>query len=271
MRITSTENEYIASNNLPKNKLNYLIVMPRFTTDIDTAYMFPLGIAYVSSSLKYAGYNIFTLNPNHYAEPLQSLMYKYINKFSINVVMTGGLSPHYHMISNISDIAKNFDEKIIVVVGGGIITSNPFIAMQALSSVDIGVIGEGEVTAIELCKALDNNSNLLEVDGLIIKNSNIFLSNNIKKNNNLYKTKKRKEVSNIDDLRWPDYQGFEFEKTLEKNLGLVGFNDKRTITMLSSRSCPYKCTFCFHTCGNIFRQRTLENFFEELDYLINKL
>ena len=47
-------------------KLNFLIVMPRLVQKTDDGYVFPLGIAYVSSSLKKAGFNVFTLNLNHH-------------------------------------------------------------------------------------------------------------------------------------------------------------------------------------------------------------
>ena len=42
------------------------------------------------------------------------------------------------------------------------------------------------------------------------------------------------------------------------------------IPMLGSRSCPYKCTFCFHSIGKKYRKRSLDDFFSELDYLLSK-
>jgi anaerobic magnesium-protoporphyrin IX monomethyl ester cyclase len=40
--------------------------------------------------------------------------------------------------------------------------------------------------------------------------------------------------------------------------------------MIASRSCPFQCTFCFHTVGNRYRQRSIESFFKELDYMVGR-
>lgn len=38
--------------------------------------------------------------------------------------------------------------------------------------------------------------------------------------------------------------------------------------VLSDRSCPFRCTFCFHPTGQKYRQRSLDNIFEEIDYQV---
>jgi len=45
--------------------------------------------------------------------------------------------------------------------------------MEALEYVDIGVIGEGEITSIELCRTLENGGDLSTVAGLIFKADNL--------------------------------------------------------------------------------------------------
>jgi anaerobic magnesium-protoporphyrin IX monomethyl ester cyclase len=259
------------------NKLSYLLVMPRLVQNNRDSYGFPLGIAYVSSSMKRAGFKVATLNLNHCEGTLYNNLKSRLENNDIDVVMTGALSAQYGMVRPIVETAKMINKDIITVVGGGIITSDPIVAMDALEYVDIGVIGEGEITSVELCRTLENRGDLTTVDGLICKaDYSVFDKYGInscrsitENESNYIITNRRKEIEDIDSIPWPDYAGFELEKNLAANLGIVGFNESNTLAMISSRSCPYSCTFCFHTVGRKYRQRSLDSFFEELDYLVS--
>ena len=243
-----------------KKKLNYLLVMPRLVQNIGDGYSFPLGIAYISGCMKNAGFNVFTLNLNHIEGDEKEILKKEIKEKSIDVVATGGLSFQYNMIRKVVETAKKISKNIITIVGGGIISGDPEPAMTALEYTDFGVIGEGEVTINELCNTLENLGDISEVDGIIYKKSGSF-----------HITNQRKEIMNLDSIPWPDYEGFEIEKYLKISPpGISGLNMDNTLFMLASRSCPFNCTFCFHSSGRIYRQRSIKNFFEELDHMISR-
>jgi len=242
------------------NKLNFLFVMPRLVQSAGDGYVFPLGIAYVSSSMKNAGFTVFTVNLNHREGDVEEVIESIIVSNNIHVVATGGLSPQYHLIRSVVEAAKRVNKNILTVVGGGIISADPVTAMDALEVVDFGVIGEGELTMCELARALENGDNLAEVEGIIFKRDSSYV-----------KTKCRKDIEDINMIPWPDYEGFDIEKYLEcPSAGFAGLSKKRMICMLGSRSCPYLCSFCFHTNGRKYRQRSLDDFFAELDYLVSR-
>ena len=246
--------------NMNLRKLNFLFVMPRLMQSVGDGYVFPLGIAYVSSSMKKAGFNVFTLNLNHREGDVFDIIKSMIEENDVHVVATGGLSPQYHLVKSVIEAAKRVNSNILTVVGGGIISADPETAMEALEFVDFGVIGEGEATMCELGRALENGEDFSEVDGLIFKDGYCYI-----------KTNRRKDIENIDTIPWPDYEGFDIEKYLEvPPAHFAGVNKNRTICMLASRSCPYHCTFCFHTNGQKYRQRSLDDFFAELDYLVSR-
>lgn len=242
------------------NRLNTLILLPRLISNPGEGYQFPLGIAYISASLKAGGFRVFTCNLNHSKHNLQTTLECLIKKHSIDIVATGGISVQYSSIFEIIKTAKHIKPSVLTIVGGGIITAEPDIAMDALEYADIGVIGEGEETICDLVFALETGISLNSVDGLIFKDDSRWK-----------KTRFRQEITELDSIPWPDYAGFDLDKYLElpppdvNNLG-----EERLGFILGSRSCPYSCTFCFHTVGRKYRKRSIENITAEVDYLVNK-
>lgn len=234
--------------------------MPRLVQSIGDGYVFPLGVAYISSSMKRQGFNVFTLNLNHQEGEIFEIIKKAIEEYGIHVVGTGGLSPQYHLVKSVIESAKRLDPWIVTVVGGGIISSDPETAIEALEFADFGVIGEGEVTMCELAHCLETGGDRSKVDGIIYRDGRGY-----------HKTNPRKDIENISAIPWPDYEGFDIEKYLEApSAGFAGINKSRVICMLGSRSCPYRCTFCCHTIGKKYRRRSLDDFFSELDYLTSR-
>lgn len=229
--------------------MNYLIVMPKGSTMGETTHdiIFPLGIAYVSASLKQAGYSVTTANLEYCDGDTDTILQDLIVSNNIDVICTGGLSRDCHKIKGVFDSARAINARIITVAGGGIITADPEPAMNVVGA-DIGVIGEGEITICELAKALDNGSALDDVDGLIYKD----------KDGVLIRTKPRQEIMDIDSIPLPDFDGFSYSKYARVRGGLI----------VGSRSCPCKCTYCFHPSGKTYRQRSLDSVFGEMDYQI---
>lgn len=241
-------------------KLNLLLVMPRVVQAIGDGYPFPLGIAYVSSSLKSLGFNTFTLNLNHMPGNVYDILEQAIVSNKIDVVGTGGLSFQYPTIYDIVRYTKKINSNIVTIVGGGIITAEPEIALKALEYADIGVIGEGEITICKIVHALENNEYLSDVQGIIYKDKD-----------NYYTTKPRKEIMDLGILPSPDYEGFGLETYLElPSPSVNNLITRRMVYISGSRSCPYQCTFCFHSAGKIYRQRSIDDVIEEIIFLKKK-
>ena len=245
---------------MPQNNLKYLIVMPRFIGKTRESYLFPLGIPYISSSLKNAGFQVYTLNLNHLDSPYKELQ-QLILKEKIDVILCGGLSPQFSQLKEVFDSALEVAPDIITVCGGGIITGDPEPAMKAFNYLHIGIIGEGENTVCKLAAALNNNTELHTVKGIIFKSGSKYIT-----------TPEQPEQKDIDVFPFPDYEGFDYDNYLEyySNLGLLGLNIDRTLSIVSSRSCPFNCSFCFHTSGKKYRQRSIDSIFNELDHILSK-
>lgn len=217
----------------------------------------PLGILYVSSVAKAAGLNIIPLNLNHVADPQQALG-DCIEHNHIDVVASGGLSGEFSSIYPIFEFVKQRYPHVITVVGGGLVTASPEVALQALQYADLGIIGEGEYVFVDLIRALQKGAELSRVPGLIVRRFG-----------QLVRTPPPHHILDLNLLPLPDYEGFEYDAYLQRNSGGLGWHQEKLspASIIGSRACPYSCTFCFHPTGDHYRERPLDSIFTEIDYL----
>lgn len=244
--------------------MNILLVMPKVDIGYQDWPVPPVGIAYVSAALKEKGWPVWCVNMNLETNSLECALREAIGNNSIDVVATGGLIVNYHTIKEIIDTAKRIKPEVITYIGGSLVTFSPEAVMSGIKSADIGMIGEGEITVCELIEALEENngidfSALRNINGLIIRGGD----------GELFITPKREEIMDIDSLPFPDYDGFRYFEMVEKfwnttETGII------SAPLTTSRSCPFRCTFCSKSGGEKYRQRTLDNIFDELDMLVHK-
>lgn len=246
---------------------NFLFVVPRFANK-NEYYNFPYGMGYVVSNMKKNGFNVFCLNLCHHKESIENLISEAIKEHDINVVCTGAMSAHWDEVDQVLNTVKSIDSDIITIVGGAIIISDIELALENMQ-IDFGIVGEGEETSVELADALCTNKDLAKIQGIAFKSTD----------NKITINEPRPPIQDLDSLPFPDYEGLEYDKWLEIDEiyrgGLQGvlfdIDERfRPAEISASRSCPFRCTFCFHPLGNKYRQRSLDNVFEEIDYLIEK-
>jgi len=192
-------------------EMNHLIVVPRIVNNIGDWYQLPLGIAYISSSLEKAGFNLLKLNLNTVVGSVHDILNPIIETYNINTVLTGGLTGQYGAIRDIIKETKLINKNIITIIGGGIITSTPQHAMEALEYADYGVIGEGEIIYCELLEAIENNQPIEQVAGIICSKSNSYIV-----------TEGKPAIVDIKKIPFPDYKGLEFDKLVKSVPNTLG-------------------------------------------------
>lgn len=244
-----------------KRRLHILLVIPRYMVyGSGGHYVMPMGILYVSAFLKQNRVcTVHTLNLNHVAGDEYSTLADYCKTHDIQIIGVGGLSGEYQDLARIVRYARSINPQMFIIVGGGIMTADPEVTMQAFDDADCGIIGEGEQTTLELLQALSENRPLTTIKGIIFR-----------KNGILEKTPPRSEIMDLDSLPFPDYEGFNYQTYLEQNPDLSDEGKKYSqVSVIGGRSCKYNCTFCFHPSGTKYRQRSLDSIFSEIDYLVN--
>ncbi|MGQ9727387.1 MAG: B12-binding domain-containing radical SAM protein [Candidatus Fervidibacter sp.] len=142
------------------------------------------------------------------------------------------------------EIAKVCKERGVPVVMGG--PHPTFLPEDALQHCDYVVRGEGEETVLELLETLEIGEKPYGVKGVSFRDGEEIIHNPL-----------RPLVQDLDSLPFPD-------------LDLIRGKERMSVTpILTSRGCPYSCTFCSVTemFGHKFRRRSIENVMEELRIL----
>jgi anaerobic magnesium-protoporphyrin IX monomethyl ester cyclase len=138
-----------------------------------------------------------------------------------------------------------------VVVGGQLsaasvndVLSNP--------NIDIVVRGEGEITTAELLDGLQNNSGLEDVKGISFRKGGKIVHN-----------PDRPFIKDLDSLGFPD---------IESIIGIQTYRSVDLGLIMTSRGCPYGCSFCGlkDFWGRRVRWRSIENVIEEIIRLKEK-
>jgi radical SAM superfamily enzyme YgiQ (UPF0313 family) len=133
-----------------------------------------------------------------------------------------------------------------LVVGGSHASAVPE-SMLASPSVDYVIRGEGEKPLVELLRYLRGENDIASVPNLSYKRNGVHCSNPMGEN------------FPLDELPFPD-----LSDTAPSTYQFAG---KPMTFMITSRSCPHKCSFCsVHTTfGTNYRRRSLENVLEEIE------
>ncbi len=244
--------------------MKFLVVIPLYTVKRFHYYNVPLGLLYISANLRKKGFDSEILNLNDSPdEYLDSKLRRFLLGKKIDVLCVGGLTVHYNEIKNILRCAKQIKSDLVTVAGGGLISSEPELMMRMLP-LDFGVIGEGDETIGELAMALQTGGGFDKVNGIIYKDP---------ESGAIVQTEPRTPLSDINNVPWPDYEGFNTDDYLLLQRPSDSYyrsivDNPRELAIIASRSCPYKCTFCYHPLGNKYRQRSLDSIFEEIDFLV---
>jgi anaerobic magnesium-protoporphyrin IX monomethyl ester cyclase len=209
----------------------------------------PLGLGYLSSTLKKAGHevNIFDMNVGDNVSQIRKLPYE-----EYDLV---GISCDTVRFPWAKKIAKEVKAKGMTVVMGGPHPSVDPVNILKTRIADYVVLGEGEESFVNLVNALEAGNYEPEIDGVgyVKKDGQIRLS-------------PIKFISNLDSVPFPDWDELSLDKFNWRSYG------KRSMSIVSSRGCPFDCEFCSvsQLMGRRWRKRSAENVVEEMKILMKK-
>ncbi len=123
--------------------------------------------------------------------------------------------------------------KATFIAGGESITGMAEICLKQIPALKVCVLGEGEETIVELLNSFKEGTSLDSVNGIMYKSDA----------GDFIKTEKRKRIRQLDDLPLPAWDLLPVDN-YEKQGRFSGDVPRVSLPILSTRGCPYTCTFC---------------------------
>lgn len=211
----------------------------------------PLGLAYLASALRQHGYDV-TLLDMQGALMDSAALEKRLAELKPDLVGITAMTPTIPVALRVADIVRRVTPNARIALGGVHPTLDPESVLRH-AGVDFAVRGEGEHAVVALAEALEGKRGLDSVEGLSYRRGDGELVIN----------PKAPPILDLDSLPLADYDAFPIDRYIEHNAYLRGM---RGISMLISRGCPYRCTFCAvqETMGRRYRRRSAEAVVEQI-------
>ncbi len=176
-----------------------------------------------------------------------------LGKIKPDILGVTSMTPQMNTGLIVARLMKKINPNCVIVFGGIHPTSVPYETAQ-YPEVDVVCVGEGELTMLDLVQTLERGGDLGNVPGLAF----------FDKSGDYCKTESRTLIADLDSIPYP-IRDFPTEPEREFML--------HRGSILTSRGCPYSCTFCARKpiWGKSIRYRTAESVVDELDYMHHEL
>ncbi len=237
------------------------------------AHPLALGLRYISSYLKAAGHDVemlFMSSKRDTAAPdwSEAALTDFIERVrSVDVVGFSLLTNTFHRASALVERIRQAGIATPIVWGG----THPTVAPEeCLAIADVVCVGEGEEPMLQFVERLAAGTDPTDVPNLWFRAGGLF------GNREAMRNPPGDLETQLDDLPFPDYE-LDTHWVADR-AGLVPARPENlrgalhTLRVLTTRGCPYHCTFCnntalrnrFDECGTWVRMRSLDNVLDEV-------
>jgi len=215
----------------------------------------PLGILYIAAVLRDEGIEVSIID-----QPAEGLsnntLVKRIMSMSPDIVGFTILSTSCISSTKVAKKIKNLNPEIITIFGGPHATINAERILKKYSWIDYVMRGEGEYATLAFVKSIEKDGDLNKIDGLCFRENGEIV------------TKESNVIEDLDTIPFVPYD------MIEGNLygNICGMHVDKVATILTSRGCPYACTFCAVSSlsKGKCRFRSPENVVKEIGDLITR-
>lgn len=216
----------------------------------------PLGIAWLAAVLRENGFKdvslIESMANNYSKEDIIALLEKDTPDL---IGVSFGTQIRFAALDLIRMIRKNFP-KARIVVGGPHPTLTAQDTLENVPEIDFIVRGEGEVSFLNLVRALEQGNDFANVKGISFGNHDGTITHN----------PSELPVPDLNVLPLPARDLLPMEKYTQTTF----LSKKRCTNIMTSRGCPYYCVYCSTSeqWGHKIRHRSPVNVVDEIEYLL---
>ncbi len=212
----------------------------------------PLGLAYIAAVLEKAGHKPIVLDAAAYQMDRKTFEL-FIRRAKPDAVALAAFTPSFSYAADHAQIVKDHFPDVPVIIGGYHVTFLPEQSLKLAPAIDYVIRGEGDYTTTNLINALENNEpNISEIPGI-----------SYRENGKIKHTPDAPLIKNLDELPFPARHLFPNE-----HYHFFGSSLKGT-SMVSSRGCSRRCSFCCITqfYNHRWRARTPINVIKEMIHI----
>ncbi len=248
------------------------LINPRFRLPIDTRTAPHLGLAYLSAVSERRGDEVMIFDCDIETEPVT----EFVQRFRPHIV---GITANTPQVKQAWRTAKQIKEvyDCPIVLGGPHVSVLPEESCEK-PYVDIVARGEGEDTWVDICNRLEQylqdqpeyhgdaffhpeNEIFRDCLGISYKTSDGQIHNN----------PDRPTIADLDSLPFPAYHLFKMDRYTNLQPATDHVDGARSFSIMTSRGCPYRCTFCSQSIMPIkWRSRSPESVLAEWRHLVEK-
>lgn len=221
----------------------------------------PLGILYLASMLRRDMDDVVDVNAVSLSTAVhdESGMQDWLQREQPDVVGISALNVEREYAVTLARAVRRYDEGTLILVGGPYAT---YLPEECLKWTDTDVIfrGEADFTVTRLLEAASSGGDLSRVPGVGFLNGDEVVLTDLPA-----------PIEDLDALPMPAWDMVDFESysRMYNMLGLPLVKPLYTC-LLTSRGCPYRCSFCHNYFGRRFRPRSPESVLQEMEFLYDR-
>ena len=224
----------------------------------------PLGLAYIAATLEQGGHEVLIIErdvlfrKNRLSiDKVDHIMEKKLESFGPDLIGLSAASELFPDVVKSARIAKTLFPGIPVVYGGHHASAVLTEVLQTCSNIDIVAAGEGEATMLELA----NGARYEEVKGICFRSGE-----------SLAKNSPSPAIEPLYALPMPARHLLDMDFYTKPSPSLIRNVTLKATTMLTSRGCPFRCTFCVEslTVGRKHRAHSPSRIIAELDHILSR-